>query len=136
MTPPKTLIDTDILSLVFRNDPRVASAARDYVAAHATFTISLITRFEILRGLIASQATTRRDRFQAFCTKLEVLPIEDRVIDRAAEIYARLYQTGQLIPDADVLIAATALEYQLVLATKNLSDFQRVPGLMIDRWLA
>jgi tRNA(fMet)-specific endonuclease VapC len=41
-----------------------------------------------------------------------------------------------LIPDADILIAATAIENALVLATNNLGDFGRITGLRIDNWLA
>ena len=41
--------------------------------------------------------------------KNQALPITDRVIERAAELYADLYKRGQLIGDADILIAATAL---------------------------
>jgi tRNA(fMet)-specific endonuclease VapC len=41
-----------------------------------------------------------------------------------------------LIPDADILIAATAIENGLVLATNNLRDFGRIASLQIDNWLA
>ena len=41
-----------------------------------------------------------------------------------------------LIADADILIAATALENSLVVATNNLADFGRIAGLRIDKGLA
>jgi predicted nucleic acid-binding protein len=43
-----------------------------------------------------------------------------------------------LLPDADILIAATAIENEndLVLATNNVADFERIPDLRIDNWLA
>jgi tRNA(fMet)-specific endonuclease VapC len=41
-----------------------------------------------------------------------------------------------LIPDADILIAATALANGLVLATNNVQDFTRITGLRVDNWLA
>ena len=49
---------------------------------------------------------------------------------------ARSYSSDQLIPDADILIAATAIENALVLATNNEGDFGRIAGLRIDNWLA
>ena len=65
-----------------------------------------------------------------------MLPITDQIIVRAADIYADLHFRGQLIPDADILIAATAIENGLVMATNNLNDFGRIAGLRIDNWLA
>jgi tRNA(fMet)-specific endonuclease VapC len=64
------------------------------------------------------------------------LAIDERVIVRASAIYAALYQSGKLILDADLLIAATAIEHGLVLATNNVSHFSRIAGLAIDNWLA
>jgi tRNA(fMet)-specific endonuclease VapC len=98
--------------------------------------ISLVTRFEILRGLKAKRATAQLAAFDSFCTNNDVLQITDQIIVRAADIYADLHIRGQLIPDADILIAATAVENDLVMATNNLADFGRIAGLRIDNWLA
>ena len=50
------------------------------------------------------------------------------------ELYAVLYQAGQLISDADILIAATALKHNLVMVTENVNHFRRIPGLSIESW--
>jgi len=36
--------------------------------------------------------------------------------------------------DADILIAATALEHGLVIATGNVTHFGRIPGLQVVNW--
>ncbi len=133
---PATLLDTDILSSLMRRSPIVLDRARRYLVAHSQLTISLVTRFEILRGLKAKRATTQLAAFDAFCQSNRVLPITDTVIVRAAEIYSDLHGRGLLIPDADILIAATAIENALVLATNNRADFGRIGGLRIENWLA
>ena len=133
---PKTLLDTDVLSGLMRKTPTALNRARTYLADHRQFTISLVTRFEILRGLKAKRAAAQLAAFDAFCGSNEVVPITDGVIVRAADIYADLHGRGQLIPDADILIAATAIENALVLATNNLGDFGRIASLRIDNWLA
>ena len=79
--------------------------------------------------------SNRLAAFDSFCTNNEVLPISDQIMVRAADIYADLHIRGQLISDADILIAATALENGLVVATNNLADFDRITGLRIDNWL-
>ncbi|MFN0018670.1 MAG: PIN domain-containing protein [Pirellulaceae bacterium] len=81
------------------------------------------------------KATSQLVAFEAFCVKNEVLPITDEIVVVAADIYADLYSRGQLIPDADILIAATAKLLGLQLATNNQRDFGRISGLQIDNWL-
>jgi len=132
----KTLLDTDVLSGLMRKTPVALNRATRYLSDHPQLTISAITRFEILRGLKAKGATAQLTAFKIFCTTNEVLPIDDPVIERAADIYADLHNRGHLIPDADILIAATALQYGLVLATNNLADFRRIAALQIDNWLS
>ena len=46
-------------------------------------------------------------------------------------LVARLRQQGQLIPDMDLFIASTALEYELTLLTRNVRHFERVPDLAL-----
>ena len=68
------------------------------------------------------------------CQRSQVLPLTDDIIVHAAELYALLYQEGQLISDADILIAATALQHNLVMVTENVNHFRRIPGLSIESW--
>ena len=133
--PPKTLLDTDILSAIMRQQPEAVAQARAYLSAHGRLTFSLITRYEILRGLKAKGATTQLVAFEQFCVANEILPLEANVIERATDIYADLHRRGQLIGDADILIAATALEKGLVLVTNNENHFGRVTGLSVENWL-
>jgi tRNA(fMet)-specific endonuclease VapC len=46
-----------------------------------------------------------------------------------------LRASGQLIEDADLLIAARALVYDMTLVTHNTAHFARISGLQIDDWL-
>jgi len=64
-----------------------------------------------------------------------VLPLTDEAIIKASNIYALLRQRGELIGDADILIAATALTGGLCVVTNNLKHFQRIPELQIQNWL-
>ena len=42
-----------------------------------------------------------------------------------------LRRQGQLIPDLDLLIAATALAHDLTLVTRNRHHFERIPDLRL-----
>jgi tRNA(fMet)-specific endonuclease VapC len=132
----EVLLDTDVLSDVMRRREPALGRARAYLAGHPHFTFSILTRFEILRGLKARQATTQLAAFDAFCMASRVLPLTDAIVVRAAEIYADLYHRGALIGDADILIAATASVHDFVVVTNNQDHFRRVPGLRVETWLA
>ena len=135
MTSPQVLLDTDILSAVMRREPVAISHAQRYLAAHSRFTISTITRYEILRGLKAKDALVQLAKFEIFCDSTQILPLTDSIIVRAADIYADLHKRGGIVGDADILIAATAMEQGFVLATNNENHHNRIVGIRIENWL-
>ncbi len=135
MNSPQLLLDTDILSAVMRKEPNVRRKARSYLAEHRRFTFSIITRYEILRGLKAKRAVKQTDAFNRLCVRSVILPITDEIIEKASEIYADLHRRGELIGDADILIAATALANGLGVVTNNEGHFRRVSGLAVANWL-
>jgi tRNA(fMet)-specific endonuclease VapC len=134
MPQPAVLLDTDILSELLKQHPFVLQRVRTYLAEHERLAFSIITRYELLRGLKAKQARTQEAAFTLLCQASLILPLTDQVVDRAATLYGELHRQCALLPDADLLIAATALEAQRILVTNNLSHFQRVPNLAIETW--
>jgi len=137
MTVGLALLDTDTLSEVMKGrDPHVREKARQYLAMYGRFTFSIITRYEILRGLKAKPATLQLVAFAECCDQSTVLPLNDDIIVQAADIYADLRRGGHLISDADILVAATALGHHLTLVTENVAHFSRIPGLTIESWRA
>lgn len=130
----QVLLDTDTLSLLMRNQSAVVERATQYLAQHKRLTFSLITRYEILRGLMAKNANTQLARFQQFCAQQQILPLTDPVIQQAAMLYSDLYRRGQLISDADILIAATAQVHKLTLVTNNVAHFERISALDVVNW--
>ncbi len=134
MSFAKVLLDSDTLSFYIKQYPKVVAEAQNYLRQHQIFTFSIITRFEILRGLKANGATTGIKFFDSLCRQNEIIELSDKIIVRAADIYADLYKTGLLIMDADILIAATALENNLPIVTNNENHFNRISGLQILNW--
>lgn len=130
-----TLLDTDILSEILKQrDDNVLQAARAYLDEWQRFTFSVLTRYEILRGLRAKSAVRQELAFDALCRLSQVLPLTEPIAVRGAAIYADLQLRGELISDADILIAATALEYRLTIATGNTAHLERIPGLQVVNW--
>lgn len=135
MTSSVRLLDTDTLSMIMRRHPIALAHAQKYVEEHQQFLFSVITRYEVLRGLKAKKAHVQLAAFERFCVVNQILPLTDNVVTCAAEIYAELYQRGALISDADILIAASALTHGMSLVTNNEKHFERINGLHVENWL-
>ncbi len=131
----KCLLDTDVASQILKAKNRhVARHAADYLRQYARFSLSLITRYEILRGYKYSKATAQMAVFRQWCSIHDILDVTDEIVEIAADIYAGLRRSGQPIGDADILIAATALHHGLALATANIAHFSRIPNLTLEDW--
>jgi tRNA(fMet)-specific endonuclease VapC len=135
MAQPEALLDTDTLSAVMKRNPRALARAEEYLAEHGSLAFSIITRYEILRGLKAKNGTAQVRAFDQLCQACRVLPLTDAIVVRAAEIYAALRQRGEPVGDADILIGASALEHGLEVVTNNEDHFRRIPGLQVANWL-
>lgn len=130
----EVLLDTDTLSFFLRNIPQVMAEANNYLKSHKGFTFSVITNFEILRGLKIKNAQRQITKFGLIRQHSKEIALTDQIINRATDIYADLYKRGLIIMDADILIAATALENSLALVTNNENHFNRITGLQILNW--
>ena len=135
MASPRVVLDTDILSAVIRGNPAAIARARAYLQEHGQFHVSVITRYEILRGLKVKGAEKQVARFDDLCTASTLLHVTDEVVTRAADIYSRLSQLGQLVGDADILIAASAMVHGFGVATNNERHFRRISDLHVENWL-
>ncbi len=96
--------------------------------------ISEITVAELKYGVAKStQKEKNRIILEKFQTKFSILPIYP-AIDIYAEEKARLKTKGKILDDFDLLIGATAVFNNLILVTRNVSDFDRITGIEIEDW--
>ncbi len=133
------LVDTNIISELRRKDanPGVVSWFADRPAN--TLYLSVLTLGEIRKGIEAlpnsKRKLTLRDWLEvdlpAFFTG-RILPIDETVVDRWGRLLARVKRT---VPAIDSLIAATALQYGLILVTRNEADFKFPELDVINPWL-
>jgi predicted nucleic acid-binding protein len=94
--------------------------------------ISWIAIGEIYEGAIGSpDSDAQFNLIRSFLQQLRILGLNDPIMVRFAEIRSHLRRQGQLIPDLDLLIAATALEHDLTLLTFNIRHFRRIPQLKL-----
>lgn len=62
------------------------------------------------------------------------LPFDAAAADEYGKLRAHLATTGQMIGPNDLMIASIALARGLILVTRNVREFARVPGLVIEDW--
>jgi len=129
------LLDTDILNEVLkRKNQAVVHRATAYLRAHDEYALSAMTKYEVVRGLRHREAGKLLSAFTTFCSRSIIVPIDGAILDRAADLWVTGRKGGHSHRDADLIIAATALEHERTLITGNTSHFQWVPGLQIDNW--
>jgi tRNA(fMet)-specific endonuclease VapC len=94
-----------------------------------------VAAYEVWVGVIGSQNAQRRQaEYEQFLSVVEVLPLDAAACRRAAELRVALERKGEAIGPMDTLIAAIALAHGATLVTRNVREFERVPGLTVVNW--
>ena len=135
----KSLIDTDTLSGINKaHDQALLTTAERYLALYECFTISSVTVMEVVRGYHLTGRTEKLAEFLASLADQEVLSFSESTAELAGKIDADLLRIGRPIGRADPMIAATAIEHDLVLITGNTKHFERIQALgyplQVDSW--
>lgn len=128
----KYLLDTNICAYFFNGQFSLLEKIREI--GFKNCVVSEITIAELKYGIAKSTKKEMNqhilDTFQA---KIEVLPIFP-ALDIYAIEKARLKTKGKMLDDFDLLIGSTAIFNNLTLVTKNISDFNRLDGIVIEDW--
>ena len=129
-------LDTNIITAFLKDDVRVVEKVSNYLENFEKLSINVIAYYEILRGLKDLGNEGKLRRFGDFIEENELVWIRKETVEKAAEVYAYLKKDGNLIEDADILMAAIAIVEDMVLITNNPSHFNRVKGLRLENWLS
>lgn len=126
------LFDTNaVISLLNRPTGPVSKRLREQHPVDVG--VSALVLFELYYGTFRSG---RRDRNQAVVDALrfQVLDFDREDAVHAGAIRALLADEGKPIGAYDVLIAGQARARGLILVTRNVREFERVPHLQIADW--
>ncbi|MCX6030319.1 MAG: type II toxin-antitoxin system VapC family toxin [Chloroflexi bacterium] len=115
------LLDTNVLVLHLRKRGSVTEFLLKW-GQQDNLHISVVTRTELIAGMRPREERTTMD----LLASLHNLPITPAIADRAGRlIYAKARQ-GIQVSFPDALIAATALEHELIVVTTNARHFEEV----------
>jgi len=102
---------------------------------------SEINSFELYTGLfrISNKSKAKRRRrtneLEQLLSRMEVLSFDRNAAIESAKLLAILMSRGEPIGVRDAMIAGTALSKGIArLATRNIREFQRVPGLNAESY--
>ena len=110
---------------------RNAQVILDRLAPHG-IAISRITFGEIYEGAFASPYPHEHLAIlREFLSPFRALDVTDQIMERFAQIRTQLRRRGELIPDFDLVLAATALCHDLTVLTFNIRHFARMPELSL-----
>ena len=135
------LLDTNVVSEPSKPNPERKVLRWLDAAEESSLFLSVLSIGEIRRGIHALThgakrkrlelwlASIRRDRFRS-----RILAVNAAVAEKWGELMANADRAGRSLPIVDALQAATALEYELVLVTRNVTDFAGTGVEILNPW--
>jgi predicted nucleic acid-binding protein len=118
----KVLLDTSVVIDVLRGVPQALDYAR---GLDDIPTCSEITRVEIMRGVRSAE----RRRTERLFSVVHWMELTEAISRRASNLGRTFRRTHAGLATADLVIAATALEAGLSIATRNVRHFPMFPRL-------
>ena len=123
----KYLVDANVLSEGTKPAPQ--SMVLDWVQAHEQeLAVNPIILGEVEYGILSLPRGQRRARLTAWFAQavqyLPVLPLDENSAPIWARLLDDLRRKVRAMPVKDSLIAVTALQHDLIIATRNVSDYR------------
>jgi tRNA(fMet)-specific endonuclease VapC len=128
------LLDTDICSAYMKGNNAINSR---FIQYGGRLHISTVTLGELWAWVGRAKASPRRLRtLLGLLKEVQVLPVDESVAHKFGEVRTWQLDHGLSTPDLDFLNAVTSFVHGFTLVTHNTSDYQNVPALALDDWLA
>ena len=127
------VVDSSVVIAVERGQMTLDDALGD--RADVELAISAVTASELLHGIHRASTGPRKKRRATFVehvlSQWTMLPFDLEAARIHARIWADLLAAGTVLAAHDLMIAATALSVEGVVATRDKRSFPRVSGLQV-----
>ncbi len=131
MSGKKLLLDTNIIIRLFANDPLIV---RKFKEDNELFVPTIVIG-ELFFG--AEKSQRREDnirKIESFSKSCSVIVCDMKTAKHYGQIKSQLKSKGMPIPENDIWIAALAIQYKLLVVTRD-KHFNSVKGLHTTDWL-
>lgn len=128
------LFDSDVIIDFLNNQKNAVELFKKFT--EIDLFISIISWLEVVYGIKKSKSLlSKLNQFQMFIKNfnIKVLPIEEKIAEKFIEIKIDLENQKTPLADFDLLIGATAIVFNLTVATRNQKHFSRIKNLKIYR---
>lgn len=113
------LIDSDVLIDVLRKVP-LAVEIVESLLNKGPVAVSVVSRMETIQGCLNRES---QQQAEGLLKRLNLVGLDVRIATRADQLVTHYFLSHRLVI-ADALIAATAIEYNLPLLSKNQKDYR------------
>jgi tRNA(fMet)-specific endonuclease VapC len=127
-------LDTDILSYFFAGNTHIRDKLELNISQGEQIGLTAINVYEVLKGFKYKNNPVKAKQFSDFLNYTTVFTLDNFVIDQAAGIYADLRKSGNIIGDADILIAAIVISNNGVLVSNNHKHYTNIKNLRLTNW--
>lgn len=125
------LVDADWVIHHLKGHPVITQRLQDL--QHEGLGLSVVALAEIYEGVFnARDPETSEQSLNAFLESVSLIGVDQETARIFGRERGRLRKAGLLIGDADLFIAATALQHNVILLTNNRRHFERIEGLEIE----
>jgi predicted nucleic acid-binding protein len=136
------LLDTNIPSEMLRPRPDANVAAWVKRQSNETLFVSVVTMGELRRGatLLGERSPRRLELERMIHEKVpswfqnRILPVTQTIAERWGTLDGERQLAGRPLNMADGMIAATALEHNLTVVTRNVKDFEQLGVALLNPW--
>jgi predicted nucleic acid-binding protein len=135
------LLDTNIPSELIRTRPETRVGNWVYAQDEHALYLSVVSVGELRRGFVVLPASKRRAALERwFENDLlprfygRILPVTHAIADRWGVLDGQCQLNGTPLNTADGMIAATAVEHELTLVTRNVKDFAGLGIEVLNPW--
>lgn len=127
------LLDTNICVYWLKGNERIENKALS--VGLDKLAISFINLSELYYGAYKSERKVENlAAIQKILDRIDIVDSSDEVCRRFGELKAQLGKEGKIIDDADLFIAACAIEHELTLVSNNEKHFSRINGIKLENW--
>jgi len=130
----KYIIDTNICIYWLKGNKTIERKILDI--GFRSIGTTIITLAELYYGAYKStKVESNLENLQKLEAEVEILNTSSEVGKDFGKIKAHLERKGEIIEDADILIASIVLSNKAILVTNNQRHFRRIEGLQTEDWI-
>lgn len=126
----KFLLDTNIVISLFSGDASIS----EKIALASEIYLPTIVIGELYYGAYnSSKKQANIERIDTFKLEIPILDCDEYTASFYGQIKSELKRKGTPIPENDIWIAAMAIQYDLVLITRD-AHFSNIGNIAVDKW--